>query len=244
MNFQGNQRQPEKPEVLRKVFESLLQDSFKTRDQSSGPTATSGKSASATSSNSCPVHGQHEAPNSNPSGAKKTPNVQFCVPSTTDGCDCSFCSSFKDFKDFKMKDLNFLDLFGKSNKQECAEGTILEGCDPGQVDFYDFPTCYEFYMELPGVKKANIDLKIAEGYLVVQATRAAHPSVREGDLKCEDYCEIGERNISSRKFGRKLKLNSPVLIEQCRVTFEDGVLSFMIPKAKPEPPKEVKIPLI
>jgi HSP20 family protein len=137
------------------------------------------------------------------------------------------------------------DIFGSYQKKDSLilfDDTFIKGCDPSHLDFYEYPTCYELHMDLPGVNKSDIDLKIVDGFLIIQAIRSARSDMNDPK---NVHCVIAERGDykAPLTFGRKLKLNSPVIPSECVHFYEDGVLSLTIPKMKPESPKEIKIPL-
>lgn len=122
-----------------------------------------------------------------------------------------------------------------------VDETIIDGYTPAKVGFHEYPDHYEVLMELPGVKKADIDIMICDGVLTIRATRT---TVLDDNTILTGRQDLLNENVGAGcKFGRKLKFNAPVLVAECKSEYKDGRLLLLIPKDTPEPPKEVRIPL-
>jgi len=149
-------------------------------------------------------------------------NSSFKFMSTVDSnCDCSGCSTMKEFQN----------LFGR------ADESALEGYQAPNQDFYDFPDRYELFMELPGVHKGDIDIKFRESNLIIKANRF---SIRDDKSRVP----LNLPGVpASCNFGRTIKLKEPVNVEGIITSYENGMLYMVIPKTKPEPAKEIRIPL-
>lgn len=90
--------------------------------------------------------------------------------------------------------------------KKCAH--IPEGVRPTYYDVIDNEKDYRIIVELPGIKKEDIDLQIAEQ-------------------------EISVKSISDnkhRQFAAKISLNSSVIAKSAQAKFNNGVLEITIPK--------------
>lgn len=97
-----------------------------------------------------------------------------------------------------------------------------------KTDVKELSDSYKLHIDLPGVKKEDIDLKLSDGYLEIRAeTFSAKDEEDENGryVRRERY-----KGALSRGFyvGETLKP------EDVRARFEDGVLEITVPKAKPE----------
>jgi HSP20 family molecular chaperone IbpA len=87
--------------------------------------------------------------------------------------------------------------------------------------------------ELPGVRKQDIDLRVEDGDLVLQAERQA-----EREVKDEHYYRM-ERRVG--RLSRRLPLPDGVQADQIHASLTDGVLEVTIPMPKAAPASAQKI---
>jgi HSP20 family protein len=94
---------------------------------------------------------------------------------------------------------------------------------------------YEIFIELPGIEEKDIQLKIANGVLVVRGEkRGEREEVRK------DYY------LSERTFGtiqRSLRVPDGVDLDQVEATFDNGVLTVTLPKTHEARQPEKRIPI-
>lgn len=87
--------------------------------------------------------------------------------------------------------------------------------------------------DLPGVDKADVDIRIGEGYIEISAE-----SKKEEEAEKEGYIQK-ERTYS--KFSRSVSLPSNVTDEGAKAKLEDGVLTVTLPKTKAEEKPKIEI---
>ncbi len=81
---------------------------------------------------------------------------------------------------------------------------------------------YHVDVDLPGVKKEDIDVDIKDGQLLITGERHFKNEVKE-----EDYYKVETR---FGKFSRTFNLPDDADIEQVDASYEDGVLEVVVPK--------------
>ncbi len=83
---------------------------------------------------------------------------------------------------------------------------------------------YHIEVELPGVKKENVDIQVDGNVLTISGERKVRQEVKE-----EDYHRIESRY---GKFSRSFTLPEKVDIANIQAEFENGILEVTIPKLK------------
>ena len=100
-----------------------------------------------------------------------------------------------------------------------------------KTDVKDAGDHYELEMEMPGVEKENIKAELKDGYLTVSA---------ETNTKKDEKAEDGKyirRERYSGSCSRSFYVGEHVTAEQVHPKYENGILTFEIPKNK-EPIEE------
>lgn len=93
---------------------------------------------------------------------------------------------------------------------------------------------YHIEVELPGVKKENVDIQVDGNVLTISGER----NVRD-DVKDEDYHKIESRY---GLFSRSFTLPEKVDVSNIEAVFKDGILEVTIPKLKVDTSsKKIKI---
>jgi len=125
-------------------------------------------------------------------------------------------------------DLNrvFSDFF-----DETAESVVTK-FNPA-VDLVDTRDALQVKVELPGVKKENVEISLKDDLLTVKGEKK-----EEKEEKGENRYYV-ERSYGT--FARTLTLPSLVKSDQVKATFEDGILEITLPKAEEEKAREVKV---
>lgn len=101
-----------------------------------------------------------------------------------------------------------------------------------RTNFYDNGEAFEMRVEVPGIAKDDINVKIQGNYLELSGSRKA--DLPEGYTA--HRVERGERS-----FTRSFTLPSEVDSEKVAATLKDGVLTLLLPKAEAAKPKQITI---
>ena len=88
-------------------------------------------------------------------------------------------------------------------------------------------------VEVPGMKKEDINVSLHEGVLNIS-----------GERKSENKFEDSEVYRSERVFGRfqrTLTLSAPVAVDKIHAQYKDGLLTVTLPKAEEAKPKQIDV---
>lgn len=92
---------------------------------------------------------------------------------------------------------------------------------------------YTVAVELPGLKKEDINVTVHDGVLTVSGERKSERDVKEGTVhRTERYYG---------KFSRSVSLPTAVRADKVGATYKDGVLTVEIPKAEEAKPKNIEV---
>ena len=97
---------------------------------------------------------------------------------------------------------------------------------------------YELAVELPGYKKEQIELQLANGYLTITAARNAD------NEKTDDQGRVIRRERYTGTVRRSFHVGAYLREEDVKARFEDGVLTLTIPREdarKAEPRRTIQI---
>jgi len=95
---------------------------------------------------------------------------------------------------------------------------------------------YHIEVDLPGIKKEDVDIKIEDNTLVVSGERKIKNEIKE-----DEYYKI---ESSFGKFSRSFSLPEEVDVENIHAESKDGVLEIVLPKledAKADKVKKIEI---
>ena len=101
------------------------------------------------------------------------------------------------------------------------------------VDFVDTPEAIKVKVELPGVKKEDVDITLQKDILTIKGEKKL-----EKEEKGENRYYV-ERSYGT--FSRVLTLPSSVKTDKVNAVFTDGVLEITMPKAEEEKARQVDI---
>jgi HSP20 family protein len=101
------------------------------------------------------------------------------------------------------------------------------------VDIYETDEKLVIKVELPGLKKEDIDIEVRDNTLTLKGERKF-----EKEIKRENYHRV-ERAYGS--FQRSFTLPSTVKQEAIEASFKEGILEISLPKAEEAKPKQIKI---
>jgi HSP20 family protein len=92
---------------------------------------------------------------------------------------------------------------------------------------------YLVAVELPGLKKEDLQVVVHDGVLTVSGERKSEKEVQDGTV------HRSERSYG--KFSRSITLPSAVSADRVGASFKDGVLSIEIPKVEEAKPKNIEV---
>jgi HSP20 family protein len=88
-------------------------------------------------------------------------------------------------------------------------------------------------IELPGMRKEDLDISVSRGHLLIRGERRS-ASEREGR-----YYHLMERAYG--RFERSIALPTNVDAAGAEVSYQDGVITVILPKTKATPPTQLSI---
>lgn len=122
----------------------------------------------------------------------------------------------------KQKRFDFLNDFLTSFEEDAGD-SLLADFKPA-VNTREGKEAYHIDVDLPGVKKEDINLSVENNTLTISGKRET-----KSEVSREDYYKI---ESSYGKFQRSFTLPENVDTENIRAATEDGVLEVVIPKLK------------
>lgn len=109
---------------------------------------------------------------------------------------------------------------------------LFSGWSPA-LDVHDEKDNLVVQVELPGLKKDEIDISIHDGVLTVSGERKQEREQKEGEsFRSERY--FG-------KFQRSVTLPVAVNAQNVKAAYKDGVLTVHLPKAEEAKPKQIAV---
>ena len=88
-------------------------------------------------------------------------------------------------------------------------------------------------LEVPGLKREDISVKLEDGNLVISGERKSE-TVSEGS-------EVHRQERYYGKFARAISLPSIVKADEVKAVYKDGILSITLPKAEESKPKQIDV---
>jgi HSP20 family protein len=111
---------------------------------------------------------------------------------------------------------------------------LFSGWSPA-VDVHDEKDNLVVQVELPGLKKEEIEISLHDGVLTISGERKTERENKEGEtFRSERY--FG-------KFQRSVTLPTQVDSDKVQATYKDGVLTIDLPKAEAAKPKQINVSL-
>lgn len=109
---------------------------------------------------------------------------------------------------------------------------LFSGWSPA-LDLYDNKDAFVVSVELPGMKKEEIDLSLQEGVLTISGERRHEKENKEGQtFRSERY--FG-------KFQRSVNLPTMVDANKVKASYKDGILTVHLPKAEEAKPRQIEV---
>jgi HSP20 family protein len=101
------------------------------------------------------------------------------------------------------------------------------------LDVYEDKDNFVVQMELPGLKREDINVTLQDGVLVISGERRTEEKRNEGEIRRQ------ERFYG--KFQRTLSLPTPVAADKVKAQYKDGVLMVTVPKAEEAKPRKIDV---
>ena len=98
-----------------------------------------------------------------------------------------------------------------------------------EYEIYENESSFDIHIELPGLKKEQLSVKVHENHLKVNTNETGIDSKSEN------------KNRRARKFSKTFKL--PSIVDQTKISssLEDGILTLNLPKFEKEAPRVIDI---
>jgi HSP20 family protein len=113
----------------------------------------------------------------------------------------------------------------------CRQAQLFSGWSPA-LDLYQNNDNLVAIVELPGMRKEDIEISLHDGMLTISGERETKATNGEN-------AERSER--SSGKFRRTITLPTRVDAGKVSATYKDGLLTVTLPKAEEAKPKQIKV---
>ena len=123
-----------------------------------------------------------------------------------------------------------------------ADEFALSGANPGEVsmcdwsppvDIFESPDGLVITVDLPGVRKEEVDVEIKDNFLTLRGRRETAPDVPDDRYLRRERC--------AGSFHRAFNLQFSVRPDAIRAGFKNGVLEIFIPKPEEEKPRQIKV---
>jgi HSP20 family protein len=121
-------------------------------------------------------------------------------------------------------DMPFWSTFGRA-------GQLFTGWSPA-LDLYESGDNVVAVVELPGMRKEDIDISLHDGTLTISGERKRESTNGEAAQRTERY--VGT-------FRRSIALPTRVDASNVNATYENGILKVSLPKAEEAKPKQIKV---
>jgi HSP20 family protein len=123
-------------------------------------------------------------------------------------------------------------LFESPLTEWARASNLLNGWTPA-LDIYEDKDNLFVKVELPGMKREDIDVSLHEGSLSVS-----------GERKSEQKHEDADTYRAERLFGRfqrTVTLPTPVAADKVKAEYKDGILTVTLPKTEEAKPKQINV---
>jgi HSP20 family protein len=108
----------------------------------------------------------------------------------------------------------------------------LTGWAPA-LDVQENKDSFSVQVELPGLKREDIDVSLHDGAVIISGERKAE-TVNEG-------VEVHRQERFYGKFQRVLTLPAPVAADKVKARYKDGILTVTLPKTEEAKPKQIDV---
>ncbi|MGE5213279.1 MAG: Hsp20/alpha crystallin family protein [Nitrospirota bacterium] len=121
-------------------------------------------------------------------------------------------------------DMPFWSGFGRT-------GQLFTGWSPA-LDLYESGDHFVAVVELPGMRKEDIEISLHDGTLTISGERKSESNNGESAQRTERYVGTFRRSIS---------LPTRVDASKVSATYQDGILRVTLPKAEEAKPKQIQV---
>lgn len=121
-------------------------------------------------------------------------------------------------------EMPFWSTFGRA-------GQLFTGWSPA-LDLYESGDHFVAIVELPGMRKQDIDISLHDGTLTISGERKRENTNGETTQRTERY--VGT-------FRRSITLPTRVDAGKVSATYENGILKVTLPKAEEAKPKQIQV---
>ena len=123
-------------------------------------------------------------------------------------------------------------LFELPSMGDLARQTQLFGGWSPALDLYQNNDNVVVVVELPGMRKEDIDISLHDGMLTIAGERQISSGEGESAERTERF---------SGKFRRSISLPTRIDAGKVNATYKDGILTVTLPKAEEAKPKKVEV---
>jgi HSP20 family protein len=113
------------------------------------------------------------------------------------------------------------------------QSQLFSGWTPA-LDLYQNNDNIVAVVELPGMRKEDIEISLQDGMLTISGERKEEYGKEDGATRSER---------STGKFRRSITLPTRVDANKVNATYKDGILTVTLPKAEEAKPKQIQINL-
>jgi HSP20 family protein len=101
------------------------------------------------------------------------------------------------------------------------------------LDVHEDKDNFSVHVELPGMKREDIDVTLQDGALVISGERK--------EEKVQEGTDIHRQERYYGKFTRALTMPAAVTGDQVKAQYKDGILTVTLPKAEEAKPKSITV---
>ena len=113
------------------------------------------------------------------------------------------------------------------------QSQLFTGWTPA-LDLYQNNDNIVAVVELPGMRKEDIEISLQDGMLTISGERKEETNQENGATRTERF---------TGKFRRSMTLPTRVDVNKVSATYKDGILTVTLPKAEEAKPKQIQINL-
>ena len=113
------------------------------------------------------------------------------------------------------------------------QSQLFSGWTPA-LDLYQNNDNIVAVVELPGMRKEDIEISLQDGTLIISGERKEERTEENGATRTER---------ATGKFRRSITLPTRVDVNKVSATYKDGILTVTLPKAEEAKPKQIQINL-
>jgi HSP20 family protein len=110
---------------------------------------------------------------------------------------------------------------------------ILSGWTPA-LDVFEDKDTLTVKVELPGLKKEDIQISLHDGSLSISGER-------KSEKKVEENAEVYRAERFFGRFQRTVTLPTPVNGDKVKAQYKDGILTVTLPKTEEAKPKQIDV---